>query len=98
MDCSPPGSPVQGISTPVWSGLPIPSPGDLPNPGLEPSFPTLQLVSCTAGRFFNDLTTSLLNLKYHLEKLQKALLLEASVTTLKDDASFFLFSYSVMLR
>ena len=29
-----------------WSGLPFPSPGDLPNPGLEPR------VSCLAGRFF----------------------------------------------
>ena len=25
-----------------WSGLPFPSPGDLPNPGTEPEFPTLQ--------------------------------------------------------
>ena len=25
-----------------WSGLPFPSPGDLPNPGLEPRPPTLQ--------------------------------------------------------
>ena len=24
-----------------WSGLPFPSPGDLPNPGLEPSSPIL---------------------------------------------------------
>ena len=24
-----------------WSGLPFPSPGDLPNPGLEPGSPTL---------------------------------------------------------
>ena len=24
------------------SGLPVPSPGDLPNPGIEPRFPTLQ--------------------------------------------------------
>ena len=22
-----------------WSGLPFPSPGDLPNPGMEPAFP-----------------------------------------------------------
>ena len=29
-----------------WSGLPFPSPGDLPNPRTEPSSPTL------AGRFF----------------------------------------------
>ena len=25
-----------------WSGLPFPSPGDLPNPGMEPRSPTLQ--------------------------------------------------------
>ena len=29
-----------------WSGLPFPSPGDLPNPGTEPVSPAL------AGRFF----------------------------------------------
>ena len=25
-----------------WSGMPFPSPGDLPNPGIEPRSPTLQ--------------------------------------------------------
>ena len=25
-----------------WSGLPCPSPGDLPNPGIEPGSPALQ--------------------------------------------------------
>ena len=25
-----------------WSGLPFPSPGDLPGPGIEPGSPTLQ--------------------------------------------------------
>ena len=29
-----------------WRGLPVPSPGDLPNPGTEPTSPAL------AGRFF----------------------------------------------
>ena len=24
-----------------WSGLPFPSPGDLPDPGIEPRYPTL---------------------------------------------------------
>ena len=37
MDCSPPGSSVHGILQPeYWSGLPFPSPGDLPNPGSNP--------------------------------------------------------------
>ena len=34
-----------------WSGLPFPSPGDVPNPGIEPASPTL------AGRFFTTSTT-----------------------------------------
>ena len=25
-----------------WSGLPFPSPGDLPDPGIEPGYPILQ--------------------------------------------------------
>ena len=25
-----------------WSGLPFPSPGGLPDPGIEPGYPTLQ--------------------------------------------------------
>ena len=47
MDCSPPGSSVhvdRGVE--YWSSLPclllLHSPGDLPNPGAEPRFPTLQ--------------------------------------------------------
>ena len=28
-----------------WSGLPCPSPGDLPNPGIEPGSPALQVDS-----------------------------------------------------
>ena len=37
-----------------WSGLPRPPPGDLPNPGIEPGSPVLQVISCIAGRFFTD--------------------------------------------
>ena len=28
-----------------WGGLPFPSPGDLPNPGIEPGSPALQVDS-----------------------------------------------------
>ena len=28
-----------------WSGLPFPPPGDLPDPGIEPGFPALQVNS-----------------------------------------------------
>ena len=30
-----------------WSGLPLPSPGDLPDPGIEPVSPALQAESFT---------------------------------------------------
>ena len=50
MDCSPPGSSVPGIfRQEYWSGLPFPSPGDLPDPGIEPASPAL------AGGFFTTL-------------------------------------------
>ena len=32
-----------------WSGLPFPSPGDLPNPGIEPGSPTLQADALIGG-------------------------------------------------
>ena len=31
-----------------WSGLPFPSPGDLPNPGIEPGSPELQAYSLSS--------------------------------------------------
>ena len=38
-----------GFSRQYWSGLPFPSPGDLPNPGIEPA----SLISpALAGGFF----------------------------------------------
>ena len=37
------------FSRPVyWSGWPFPSPGDLPNPGIEPRSPALQVDSLPA--------------------------------------------------
>ena len=43
MDCSLPGSCVHGIlQARIWSGLPFPSPGDLPHPGIEHKSPALQ--------------------------------------------------------
>ena len=43
MDCSLPGSSDHGSSRQeYWSGLPFPSPGDLPNPGIEGGSPASQ--------------------------------------------------------
>ena len=44
-------SPSMGFSRQqYWSGLPFPSPGNLPDPGIEPTSPAL------AGRFFTSET------------------------------------------
>ena len=52
MDCSPPGSSIHGILQvfPIlyWSGLPFPSPEDLPDPGTEPRSPALQADALTS--------------------------------------------------
>ena len=40
-----------------WSGLPFPSPGDLPNPGIDPGSPALQedsLLSEPPGKTFQE--------------------------------------------
>ena len=40
--CQPPLS-MEFSRREYWSGLPFPSPGDLPNPGVEPGSPALQV-------------------------------------------------------
>ena len=49
-----------------WSGLPFPSPGDLPNPGIEPRSPTLQadaLISEPPGKHSQNLVPLYLDVK-----------------------------------
>ena len=42
-------SPSMGFSRQeYWSGLPFPSPGHLPHPGIEPQFPTLEADALTS--------------------------------------------------
>ena len=49
MDCSPPGSSVQGMLwTRILEWVPLPSLGDLPDPGIEPRLPALQVDSLPA--------------------------------------------------
>jgi len=51
IDYSPPGFFVHGISQArKLDGLPFPFPGDLPDPGIEPTSPAL------AGRFFTTVS------------------------------------------
>ena len=50
MDCSLPGSSVHGIlQAKIRSGLSFPSPGDFPNPRMEPRSPVLQANSLPSG-------------------------------------------------
>ena len=45
MDCSLPGSSVRFPRQEYWSGLPFPSPRDLPHPGIKPTSPASQVDS-----------------------------------------------------
>ena len=54
-DCSPPGSSGHGFSRKeYWSGMSCPPPGDLPNPGIEP---TSLMSPALAGGFFTTSAT-----------------------------------------
>ena len=47
MDCSLPQAPSMGFSRQeYWSGLPFPSPGDLPDPGWNPGLPHCRQTLC----------------------------------------------------
>ena len=51
-DCSPPGSSIHGtLQAEILEWVAISSPGDLPNPGIKPVFPTSPAL---AGRFFTS--------------------------------------------
>ena len=55
MGCSPPDFSVHGILQAIlleW--LPVPSPGDLPDPGIEPMF---LYMACISGEFFTSSAT-----------------------------------------
>ena len=64
MDYSLPGSSVHGIfQQEYWGGLPFPSPGDLPDPGIELRSPALQEDSLPSeplgfGQMYDDLWSS----------------------------------------
>ena len=42
------------LSQESWNGLPFPSPGVLPDPGIEPRFPVWQALSCIVDGFFTE--------------------------------------------
>ena len=57
VDCNLPGSSVHGLSRQkYWSGLPFPSPGDFPDPWIEP------VSLAAAGGFFTTAATCEVNI------------------------------------
>ena len=70
MDYSPPGSscPWGFIRQEYWSGLPCPSPGNLPKPGIEPGSPTLKF---SKPGFSNTWTVNFQMFKLVLEKVEE---------------------------
>ena len=53
-----------------WSGLPFPSPGDLPYPGIEPRSPTLQADTLTSVPPGKPLNTKIQSLRKPLIETQ----------------------------
>ena len=56
-----------------WSGLPFPSPGDLPNPGTKPSSPAFQadsLPSEAPGRFIKSINALIHKLTFWINSKQ----------------------------
>ena len=51
-----------------WGGLPFPSPGDLPDPDVEPGSPALQAGSCPSEPPGKPLTHSNRSVKHELTK------------------------------
>ena len=77
-----------------WSGLPFPSSGDLPDPGMEPAL---------VGRFFTTETPGkpttkdkLLNLKYRLEKNVYNYLSLRPTCILYINAEYFLLTFNIL--
>ena len=59
MDYSPPGLLSMGFSRQeYWSGLPLPFPGDLPDPGIQPASPVSPAFFTTEPPGWQNLKTS----------------------------------------
>ena len=64
--CDPIDYILHGFSRPeYWSGYPLPSPGDLPNPGIEPRPPALQVDSLPAEPQGYICVTNVYNQAFH---------------------------------
>ena len=75
-----------------WSGLPFPPPGDLPNPGIEPTCPVSPAL---AGGFF---TIEPLGKPSRAQRSSPVLSNTTPVTTLSFSSSFFLAAFLWLLQ
>ena len=65
-----------------WSGLTFPSPGDLPNPGIKPGSPELQVVAQTVKRLSTMQETRVRPLGQE-DLLEKEMAIHSSTIALK---------------
>ena len=76
MNCSLPGSSVDGILQAEYqSGLPFPSPGDLPDPGIKPRYPALQADSLPTVLWGKPMLFIKTHLMRRVDSLEKTLML-----------------------
>ena len=72
LDCRSSGSSVHEFSRQeYWSGLPFPSPGDLPNPGIEPRSSTLWVDFFTISRDKNTKVNRAIVNKFVVKSISK---------------------------
>ena len=65
-----------------WSGLPFPSPGDLPDTGMEPGFPALQEILCHMSLHCLDVEEPKIHITQWKKPIQKGYLWYNSNTLL----------------
>ena len=74
--CDPTDYTVHGIlQARIWEWVAFPSPGDLPNPGIEPRYPTLQADSLP-GKPLN----TMVDLFFFLQKKKKKKIVKGQVS------------------
>ena len=73
-----------------WSGLPFPSPGDLPNPGIKPVFPAL------AGGFFTTEPPGKLYYPFNVHRIYSYV--PSFISTISDMCTYFSLAWQRLIR
>ena len=86
-----------GFSTQeYWSGLPFPSPGGLPDPGIEPGSPTLQADALTSEPPGKPITV--ISVCHHTLNCESLLFISAVPTTLQSRSVSVLFIQQTIME